>query len=703
MTIEHDFNSEDILFPIESMSSMQRTENNASNNINSDIIPYSLDIKNSVFDGTDISNIQNQEAPLTFGLPPLSFDSPLPIADTIPSTTDNSLHLKAKSNKYCSTRTHKDDNEDSNTDNTDISGTNQYTTLTSSYPMNDILYNMNNPMQSPSPSSVPQNQVTNLPMNTISNDISLSPQTSNGNETLICPRAQQKTTNDDHLSFANAPNPNSFIDTNPNNLNERLRNQLNSNTNSYSNSISNSNSNSAGNLNSSYFNSLNIDSMLDDYVSSDLLLNDDDDDTNLSRRRFSDVITNQFPSITNSRNSISHSLDLWNHPKINSNNRNTNLNITSNSNSSSNASPNTTTMNTNTNLNITGNPNNNEATIDNELTQILNEYNMNFNDSMGAATSLKNNPACQNSFDANSMTKINPSQQLQQQLNRFQHKQPTSSHNNSSTSMKSSNSDLYSRRQRASLPIIDDSLSYDLVNRQNEDAKKDMLPNENSTSSQQFIKPSMILSDNASVIAKVVTTGMTSDMSFLTEEGEQNSNTTPNFDLSMSQMNMAPLSPASSSSTSLTTNNFYHHFPQQNHHTMNSKIGSSLRRRKSAVPLMGTVSLTNQQNNISSTSVNSNGNGAGVTKERRPSYRRKSMTPSRRSSVVMESTKELEEKPFHCHICPKSFKRSEHLKRHVRSVHSNERPFACHICEKKFSRSDNLSQHIKTHKKHGDI
>lgn len=117
----------------------------------------------------------------------------------------------------------------------------------------------------------------------------------------------------------------------------------------------------------------------------------------------------------------------------------------------------------------------------------------------------------------------------------------------------------------------------------------------------------------------------------------------------------------------------------------------------------GTVPLTNQQNNMSSSSVNANGNGVGVTKERRPSYRRKSMTPSRRSSVVMESAKELEEKPFHCHICSKSFKRSEHLKRHVRSVHSNERPFACHICDKKFSRSDNLSQHIKTHKKHGDI
>ncbi|CCH62567.1 hypothetical protein TBLA_0H02830 [Henningerozyma blattae CBS 6284] len=60
-------------------------------------------------------------------------------------------------------------------------------------------------------------------------------------------------------------------------------------------------------------------------------------------------------------------------------------------------------------------------------------------------------------------------------------------------------------------------------------------------------------------------------------------------------------------------------------------------------------------------------------------------------------------KPFKCDTCGKNFRRSEHLKRHIRSVHSMERPFSCDICLKKFSRSDNLSQHLKTHKKHGDI
>ncbi|EGV64193.1 zf-C2H2 Zinc finger, C2H2 type [Yamadazyma tenuis] len=56
-------------------------------------------------------------------------------------------------------------------------------------------------------------------------------------------------------------------------------------------------------------------------------------------------------------------------------------------------------------------------------------------------------------------------------------------------------------------------------------------------------------------------------------------------------------------------------------------------------------------------------------------------------------------KPFPCPECNKQFKRSEHLKRHIRSVHSNIRPFHCKYCEKQFSRSDNLAQHLKTHYK----
>ncbi|KAI5479592.1 integral membrane protein, glucose receptor Git3 [Pseudohyphozyma bogoriensis] len=47
--------------------------------------------------------------------------------------------------------------------------------------------------------------------------------------------------------------------------------------------------------------------------------------------------------------------------------------------------------------------------------------------------------------------------------------------------------------------------------------------------------------------------------------------------------------------------------------------------------------------------------------------------------------------------CDAAFKRSEHLKRHYRSVHMGAKPFPCEAanCTKSFSRKDNLQQHMK--------
>lgn len=49
--------------------------------------------------------------------------------------------------------------------------------------------------------------------------------------------------------------------------------------------------------------------------------------------------------------------------------------------------------------------------------------------------------------------------------------------------------------------------------------------------------------------------------------------------------------------------------------------------------------------------------------------------------------------------CQRGFKRPEHLKRHINSLHSSEKPFQCNQpnCARRFSRSDNLNQHLKVH------
>ncbi|PWN49986.1 hypothetical protein IE53DRAFT_305830, partial [Violaceomyces palustris] len=58
-------------------------------------------------------------------------------------------------------------------------------------------------------------------------------------------------------------------------------------------------------------------------------------------------------------------------------------------------------------------------------------------------------------------------------------------------------------------------------------------------------------------------------------------------------------------------------------------------------------------------------------------------------------------KVYTCKVpgCGKCFKRSEHLKRHVRSIHTDDKPFMCPFpgCRKRFSRHDNLNQHARVH------
>lgn len=60
------------------------------------------------------------------------------------------------------------------------------------------------------------------------------------------------------------------------------------------------------------------------------------------------------------------------------------------------------------------------------------------------------------------------------------------------------------------------------------------------------------------------------------------------------------------------------------------------------------------------------------------------------------------DKLFRCTFpgCSKPFKRTEHLKRHMNTVHTDHKPYVCKFpdCQKRFSRSDNLTQHLRTHR-----
>ncbi|KAG0230097.1 histone deacetylase [Actinomortierella wolfii] len=78
-----------------------------------------------------------------------------------------------------------------------------------------------------------------------------------------------------------------------------------------------------------------------------------------------------------------------------------------------------------------------------------------------------------------------------------------------------------------------------------------------------------------------------------------------------------------------------------------------------------------------------------------------------KSATVIPTAQQLptDERPKKSHHCPwpncsKTFTRSAHLARHVRS-HGGERPYACPVegCSKQFSRSDVLKEHIRIHDK----
>ncbi|KAI9206577.1 uncharacterized protein BJ171DRAFT_421767, partial [Polychytrium aggregatum] len=62
----------------------------------------------------------------------------------------------------------------------------------------------------------------------------------------------------------------------------------------------------------------------------------------------------------------------------------------------------------------------------------------------------------------------------------------------------------------------------------------------------------------------------------------------------------------------------------------------------------------------------------------------------------LASAPALDRKKYPCPTCHLSFRRSEHLSRHL-LTHSGAKPFLCHICSRSFSRLDAVQRHVKTH------
>ncbi|KAH1382987.1 hypothetical protein KXW53_005487 [Aspergillus fumigatus] len=74
------------------------------------------------------------------------------------------------------------------------------------------------------------------------------------------------------------------------------------------------------------------------------------------------------------------------------------------------------------------------------------------------------------------------------------------------------------------------------------------------------------------------------------------------------------------------------------------------------------------------------------------------MSTSRLNPTGMSTVSENPTRPHRCVYCGLCFKRSEHLKRHVRR-HTKERPFRCRICGESFSRKELHDRHQRT--RHG--
>ncbi|KAG0231544.1 hypothetical protein BGX31_005482 [Mortierella sp. GBA43] len=136
----------------------------------------------------------------------------------------------------------------------------------------------------------------------------------------------------------------------------------------------------------------------------------------------------------------------------------------------------------------------------------------------------------------------------------------------------------------------------------------------------------------------------------------------------------------------------------QSHELLDGHSSTSME----SVPMIPTASSTSISSVGSISSVSSTSSSGSNSSISSPCSNSASSAASKARARRASFNPDISNRVFTCNLddCGKLFKRSEHLKRHVRSVHTLEKPFVCPIdsCPKRFSRSDNLNQHIRIHR-----
>ena len=475
-------------------------------------------------------------------------------------------------------------------------------------------------------------------------------------------------------------------------------------------------------------NPIQLDTVLDNYMANDLTSTKSDSRGNMNLdlgdidniRRHSEVSNNNLiPEMTNNRASISHQMDFWNMKNMKD------------------VSQNQQKFDTLIEPVDDTNYNNDEQKMDKELSQILGDYNLNFidpftsepqptdfnNTIQPSTTTVTNIPQQPNMIPMTQVRSHDATTSFQMDRKHSLIEDPTTKKKFAVPGVHSPQSPRQTRQysvgkkqqHRYSVPNLHAPLNQMYLPQNNNNNsnnnhnntinvvpwKNTGSPTSNNSFELESHQPRRILSADGNIPLNfgapfLETTPQLPeqiDNSFFNNEYLNNNLSTGNINANVPlQFPTGTSNMYGNSSVSPNHNNtqFYNNYQQQQNY-----IDQAGRSKSTTIPNFGrnyksdlTMASTLQKNLNHHTSRNS------------LNSRQKSRTPSIPNlNGTTTSTIDENDKPFTCTTCGKSFRRSEHLRRHIRSVHSQERPFACTLCDKKFSRSDNLSQHLKTHKK----